>query len=45
MCRRNYKTAEIASNLTGVISPVVNGVGDVEPLALVGVVKRQYIKV
>lgn len=45
MCRRNYKTAENASNLIGEISPVVNGVEDVEPLTLVGAVKRQYIKV
>ena len=32
-------------NLIGEISPVVNGAGDVEPLTLVGAVKRQYIKV
>ena len=32
-------------NLIGEISPVVNGVEDVEPLALVGAVKRQCIKV
>lgn len=32
-------------NLIGEISPVVNGVGDVEPLSLVGAVKRQFIKV
>lgn len=31
-------------NLIGETSPVVNGVGDVEPSALVGAVKRQYIK-
>ena len=32
-------------NLIGEISPVVNGAEDVEPLALVGAMKRQYIKV
>ena len=32
-------------NLIGEISPVVDGAGDVEPLTLVGVVKRQCIKV
>ena len=31
-------------NLIGEISPVVNGAGDVESSALVGSVKRQYIK-
>ena len=31
-------------NLIGEISPVVNGVEDVESLTLVGAVKRQYIK-
>ena len=32
-------------NLIGEISPVVNGAGDVEPLTLVGAVKRQYTKI
>lgn len=32
-------------NLIGEISPVVNGVGDVESSALVGAMKRQCIKV
>ena len=45
MCRLNYKPSEIASNLIGEISPVVNGAGDVEPLTLVGALKRQYTKV
>ena len=32
-------------NLIGEISPVVNGAGDVEPSALVGAVKRQYVEI